>query len=169
MESASLQWCMHAGAYFNRGKILGMLGREGEAQEAYREAALMTEGAAPGSYVKALASLKTFDDALTARMEEAARFLKLAQGARSVPKGCTLPRACQQCPAGRATEYSSTQAAVGIVNRRSGRKPGCINQALSWSFLLSSLQLQRTQLSLQAGTLCRCVQTSSAFCRERQR
>ena len=82
MESASLHGCMHAGAYFNRGKILGMLGREGEAQEAYREAALMAEGAAPGSYVKALASLKTFDSALTARMEEAARFLKLAQGAR---------------------------------------------------------------------------------------
>ena len=102
MQSLRLHGCMHAGAYFNRGKILGMLGREGEAQEAYREAALMADGAAPGSYVKALASLKTFDDALTAHMEEAARFLKLAQGARCIlSNGCTLPQACQQCPTGK--------------------------------------------------------------------
>lgn len=101
MQSLSMHGCMHAGAYFNRGKILGMLGREGEAQEAYREAALMADGAAPGSYVKALASLKTFDDTLTAHMEEAARFLKLAQGVRCIPRGCTLSQACQQFPTGK--------------------------------------------------------------------
>lgn len=74
-----------AGAYFNRGKILGMLGREEEAQAAYAEAAEAAHGVAPGSYAKALASLKQFDSAQIAAMEEAVRFLKLNAGA-SAPR-----------------------------------------------------------------------------------
>ncbi|BDA44128.1 probable protein-tyrosine sulfotransferase 1 at C-terminar half [Coccomyxa sp. Obi] len=66
------------GAYFNRGKILGMLGREEEAQAAYAEAAEVALGVAPGSYAKALASLKQFDSAQIGAMEEAVRFLKLS-------------------------------------------------------------------------------------------
>ena len=69
-----------AGSYFNRGKILGMLGREEEAQEAYREAALVSEGVAAGSFAKALASLKAYDEDLVAKMEEAVRFLQLERG-----------------------------------------------------------------------------------------
>ncbi len=68
------------GAYFNRGKILGMLGREKEAQVAYAEAADVAYGVAPGSYAKALASLKEFDDAQVESMEEAVRFLRLSAG-----------------------------------------------------------------------------------------
>ena len=69
------------GAYFNRGKILGMLGREEEAQAAYMEAADVADGVAPGSYAKALASLKEFEDSQVEAMEEAVQFLKLTAGA----------------------------------------------------------------------------------------
>ena len=69
-----------AGSYFNRGKILGMLGMEEEAQEAYREAVQQAAGVAPGSFAKALASLKTFDDEVISAMEEAVRFLHLSKG-----------------------------------------------------------------------------------------
>ena len=70
----------HAGAYFNRGKILGMLGRDEEAQQAYKEAASNAEGVSPGSFVKALASMRDFDDGLIAQMEEAVQFLQLSKG-----------------------------------------------------------------------------------------
>ena len=58
-----------------------MLGREEEAQVAYAEAAEAAHGVAPGSYAKALASLKQFDSAQIGAMEEAVRFLKLSAGA----------------------------------------------------------------------------------------
>ena len=57
-----------------------MLGMEGEAQEAYREAVQMAAGVAPGSFAKALASLKGFDEDTIAAMEEAVRFLQTGQG-----------------------------------------------------------------------------------------
>ena len=57
-----------------------MLGREEDAQEAYKEAALVSEGVAAGSFAKALASLKAYDEDLVAKMEEAARFLQLERG-----------------------------------------------------------------------------------------
>ncbi len=57
-----------------------MLGREEEAQEAYREAVQQAAGVAPGSFAKALASLKSFDDEVISAMEEAVRFLRLGQG-----------------------------------------------------------------------------------------
>ncbi|CAL8470109.1 g9651 [Coccomyxa elongata] len=75
------------GAYFNRGKILGMLGREEEAQMAYAEAAEVAHGVAPGSYAKALASLKQFDSAQIGAMEEAVRFLKLSADGGSQEAG----------------------------------------------------------------------------------
>jgi len=83
MQGQSTQLTLHAwtaGAYFNRGKILGMLGREEEAQVAYKETVEQAAGINPGSFVKALASLKTFDDSTMATMEEAVRFLQLGQG-----------------------------------------------------------------------------------------
>ena len=57
-----------------------MLGREEDAQEAYKEAALVSEGVAAGSFAKALASLKAYDEDLLAKMEEAVRFLRLERG-----------------------------------------------------------------------------------------
>ena len=57
-----------------------MLGREEDAQEAYKEAALVSEGVAAGSFAKALASLKAYDEDLVAKMEEAVRFLQLERG-----------------------------------------------------------------------------------------
>ena len=57
-----------------------MLGREEDAQEAYKEAALVSEGVAAGSFAKALASLKAYDEDLIAKMEEAVRFLQLERG-----------------------------------------------------------------------------------------
>ncbi|CAK0736461.1 hypothetical protein CVIRNUC_000749 [Coccomyxa viridis] len=74
-----------AGSYFNRGKILGMLGREEDAQEAYKEAALVSEGVAAGSFAKALASLKAYDEDLVAKMEEAVRFLQLERDSTGEP------------------------------------------------------------------------------------
>ena len=59
---------------------MGMLGREEDAQEAYKEAALVSEGVAAGSFAKALASLKAYDEDLVAKMEEAVRFLQLERG-----------------------------------------------------------------------------------------
>lgn len=58
-----------------------MLGREEEAQTANAEAAEVAHGVAPGSYAKALASLKHFDSAQIGAMEEAVRFLQLSAGA----------------------------------------------------------------------------------------
>ena len=69
-----------AGSYFNRGKILGMLGREEEAQEAYQEAAQQAAGVSPGSFAKSHASMKAFDSDTLATMEEAVRFLQQGQG-----------------------------------------------------------------------------------------
>ena len=60
-----------------------MLGLEDEAQEAYREAVQQAAGVAPGSFAKALASLKTFDDEVISAMEEAVRFLHLERGTTS--------------------------------------------------------------------------------------
>ena len=40
----------------------------------------MSEGVAAGSFAKALASLKAYDDDLVAKMEEAVRFLQLNRG-----------------------------------------------------------------------------------------
>nr|QIG37616.1 sulfotransferase-like protein [Pseudococcomyxa simplex] len=77
LESSMKNSEVVAGAYFNRGKILGMLGREEEAQAAYMEAADVADGVAPGSYAKALASLKEFEDSQVEAMEEAVQFLKL--------------------------------------------------------------------------------------------
>ena len=65
-----------------------MLGREEEAQAAYVEAADVAHGVAPGSYAKALASLKHFDDGQIEAMEEAVRFLKHNVGA---PLSITSP------------------------------------------------------------------------------
>lgn len=73
---------IHAGAYFNRGKILGMMGREEEAQAAYEEAVEAAQGVSPGSYFKALASLKQFDAGQVEVMEDAARFLRSLSGAQ---------------------------------------------------------------------------------------
>ena len=87
MQGQSTQLTLHAwsaGAYFNRGKILGMLGREEDAQVAYKETVEQAAGINPGSFVKALASLKTFDDSTMATMEEAVRFLQLGQGDLSI-------------------------------------------------------------------------------------
>ena len=57
-----------------------MLGMEEEAQEAYREAVQQAAGVAPGSFAKALASLKAFDADILATMEEAVRYLHMGQG-----------------------------------------------------------------------------------------
>lgn len=53
-----------AGALFNRGKALDMLGRAAEAQAAYAEAARKANGisAAKGSYAKAFAALKQLSE-----------------------------------------------------------------------------------------------------------
>ena len=71
-----------------------MLGREEDAQEAYKEAALVSEGVAAGSFAKALASLKAYDEDLVAKMEEAVRFLQLERGEYrkiSVPPSVVTP------------------------------------------------------------------------------
>ena len=65
-----------------------MLGREEEAQVAYKETVEQAAGVNPGSFVKALASLKTFDDSTMATMEEAVRFLQLGQGDLLSPIVC---------------------------------------------------------------------------------
>ena len=57
-----------------------MLGLEEEAQEAYREAVQQAAGVAPGSFAKALASLKAFDADTIAIIEEAVRYLHMGQG-----------------------------------------------------------------------------------------
>jgi hypothetical protein len=59
-----------------------MLGREAEAQEAYREAIEVSHGAAPGSYAKALASLTQYSDKQVSDMEEAVRCIHLSSGER---------------------------------------------------------------------------------------
>lgn len=82
----------HAGAFFNRAKILGMLGREAEAQEAYRDTIDASHGAAPGSYAKALASLSQYDDQHMTNMEEAVRFIELSSGEA---KAAPAPHSCR--------------------------------------------------------------------------
>ena len=69
-----------------------MLGREQDAQEAYKEAALVSEGVAAGSFAKALASLKAYDEDLVAKMEEAVRFLQLERG-----ESCKVLSSSQSC------------------------------------------------------------------------
>lgn len=69
-----------AGSFFNRGKILGMLGREEAAQEAYAGAVEAAYGVAPGSYAKALTSLREYGPADVAAMEDAALYLQLSGG-----------------------------------------------------------------------------------------
>ena len=74
---------MHAcaGSYFNRGKILGMLGRDAAAQEAYREAAQAAQGVAAGSFSKSLTALQEYGSGEVAALEDALLYLRLSAGA----------------------------------------------------------------------------------------
>ena len=69
-----------AGSYFNRGKILGMLGREAAAEEAYHEAVRASEGVSPGSFSKSLAALREYGAAEVASLEDALLYLRLSAG-----------------------------------------------------------------------------------------
>ncbi|KAK9821781.1 hypothetical protein WJX81_002302 [Elliptochloris bilobata] len=73
---------LYAGALFNRGKALDMLGRAGEAQDAYAEAARAARGisAAQGSYAKAFAAQKQLSKEQVAELEDATRYLGLVAG-----------------------------------------------------------------------------------------
>ena len=70
-----------AGSYFNRGKILGMLGRDSLAEAAYQEAARAAHGVAPGSYSKSLTALKEYGPNEVAALEDALLYLNLSAGA----------------------------------------------------------------------------------------
>ena len=70
-----------------------MLGREEEAQEAYREAVEASQGVSPGSYAKALTALNEYTAGEFAAMEEAASYLKLSEGEMQ-SGGVYLPKRC---------------------------------------------------------------------------
>ncbi|KAK9809069.1 hypothetical protein WJX72_008857 [[Myrmecia] bisecta] len=71
---------LYAGALFNKGKALGMLGKAEQAQQAYLDAIQAARGATPDTFAKAYASLKTFTEDQLSDLENAVAFLALATG-----------------------------------------------------------------------------------------
>ncbi len=95
-----------AGAYFNRGKALDMLGRHQEAQAAYADAADAAKRVAPGSYAKACA-------AQTALSEEQAR---------SRPGGLQRMRCSAARVLGAVTCDLNVHSAWGLAAAAAGRR-----------------------------------------------
>ena len=71
-----------AGAMFNKGKALGMLGREAEAQATYRQAMKVAKGVSPSTWTKCCASLKKVTDDELDEIDAAATFLTYGTGIR---------------------------------------------------------------------------------------
>lgn len=67
-------------AHFNVGKILGMLGRKKEADEAYVEAVEVAREVSPGIWGKSLAARKVLSEDEVADVEAAIRYLTLLKG-----------------------------------------------------------------------------------------
>ena len=65
---------------FNRGKVFGALGNEGEAQKSYRQALSSALGVAPSTWTKACAAIKKHTSAELKSMEEAAEYYRSFQG-----------------------------------------------------------------------------------------
>ena len=65
---------------FNKGKALGMLGREAEAQATYRQAMKVARGVSPSTWTKCCASLKKVTDDDLDEMDAAATFLTYGTG-----------------------------------------------------------------------------------------
>lgn len=70
-----------SGAHFNKGKVLGMLGRKTDADEAYRQAAELSREVSPSTWGKALAARKLLTDDEVVELETALRYLTLLDGA----------------------------------------------------------------------------------------
>ena len=73
---------MCPGALYNKGKALGMLGRESKAQNVYQEAIDAARGTTASTWTKACASLKSFTQEQIDDMEAAAKYLTNAAGER---------------------------------------------------------------------------------------